>query len=124
MRQLIVPVAKWLMRIELRHLLFVLLMALVLAFAGDLLVIGGPLDAGLIVLWDISTYVDILMLASIAGLASRTATAWRVAKARLSGTRAGAFRGCRRARSTRRKPVRAKPPANDDDRADVTRRAA
>ncbi len=123
-QRLIVPLARSLMRIERRHVLLVLLTVPVLLFASELLLIGGSLDAGLIMLWDISTYVDILLLTSITGIATRTATAWRVAKARLFRTRARALRAGRRARSTRRKPERAEPPTNDDDRAEATRQAA
>jgi len=114
--KLIQPVAALLMKVERRHILFFLLFAAVIMFAGELLALGGPLDAGLIVLWDVATYVDILSVLAVAGATSRCLAAWRAVKARISRSRMRQARPrTNRARAVRRRSERAAPPANDDD---------
>lgn len=95
-------------RIERRHLIFLILMTVVLIAGAELLAMGGPLDAGLIVLWDISTYVDIVLTTAVIAGATRGAVGWRAIVARFAPRRSGARR--------RRVARKAAKPANEDDR--------
>lgn len=97
-------------RIERRHLIFLILMTVVLIAGAELLAMGGPLDAGLIVLWDISTYIDIVLTTVAVAAAARGATGWRVIAVRFAPRRTSRARRQRAAR-------KGTPPANDDDRA-------
>ena len=103
--------------LERRHLIFVVLMATVIIFGGELLAMAGPLDMALIVLWDVSTYVDIVVTMAVVATAARAGPGLRTIVARRLPRRAA------RARRTRsvRKDV---PSANeDDDRAAFLRAA-
>ncbi|MBX9732337.1 MAG: hypothetical protein K2X59_13505 [Sphingomonas sp.] len=117
------PIAKRLMAVERRHLLFALLMIAVLLFAGELLAMGGPLDAGLIVLWDVSTYVDILLVSAMVGLSARIKVGWQMARRGIQQVVSG-NRRLPRARARRLKRERPASNANDDDRHDMIRLAA
>lgn len=123
-RAIWVPIARRLMAIERRHLLFWLLMIPVVLLSSELIMMAGSLDAGLIMLWDVSTYVDILVLATISGLSARAKAGWQA-------TRLGIQRAALAWRRTRRpgrahRARRQRPPsnANDDDRPVVVMMAA
>ncbi|OYY68961.1 MAG: hypothetical protein B7Y47_12670 [Sphingomonas sp. 28-63-12] len=74
------PLARQLMKLERRHLLFALAMIAVLMLASELLAMAGSLDVGVVVLWDISTYVDILIVASVTGISARAQVGWQTVK--------------------------------------------
>lgn len=94
--------------LERRHLIFVVLMSIVLIVGGELLAMAGPLDMALIVLWDISTYVDIVVTTAVVATAARAGPGLRNSVARLIPRRA--------ARARRARPSRKElPSANDDD---------
>jgi hypothetical protein len=96
-------------RIERRHLIFLILMTVILVAGAELLAMGGPLDAGLIAMWDVSTYLDIVLTTVVVAGATRGVVGWRAIVGRFAPRRA--------ARARRRRIVRnAVKPANEDDR--------
>jgi len=106
------PAAKAL-HVERRHLIFVIVAAV---SAQALLSVGLP-DIGLVVAWDVSTYLDLLLvtwtLAAVANLKAGSRVAiehWRLMTRGLRRSRPQP-----RARRTARRPV-TKRSANDDDR--------
>lgn len=59
----VTEVRRRLARIERRHVLFAVLLTLIVVFAGEALAMLGPLEMGLVVLFDVSTYIDIVLVA-------------------------------------------------------------
>ncbi|MGJ3648796.1 hypothetical protein ACLB0R_10020 [Sphingomonas sp. GlSt437] len=57
-RWLVRPIAGYLNKLDRRHLIFVVLILLVMLTAGELLAAFGPLDAGLILMWDVASFAD------------------------------------------------------------------
>lgn len=105
-------------RIERRHILFLILMSIVLIAGTELLAMAGPFDMALVVLWDVSTYIDIVLTTAVVAAATRGGAGWRTLVARFLPHRAP------RARRRRRRGKRATPPsANDDDRPAFARAA-
>lgn len=103
-------------RIERRHLIFLMLTAVILIAGAELLAIAGPFDMALVVLWDVSTYIDIVLTTAVIATATRGSAGWRAIIARLLPRRAP--------RARRRRGVQATPPsANDDDRPAFARAA-
>ena len=90
------------------HLIFLILMSVVLIAGTELLAMAGPFDMALVVLWDVSTYVDIALTTVVVASAARGGAGWRGL--------IGYVRRAERPRARRnrtRKP--AAPPANDDE---------
>ncbi|MDR6848625.1 hypothetical protein J2X47_000068 [Sphingomonas sp. BE270] len=103
-------------RIERRHLIFLMLTAVILIAGAELLAIAGPFDMALVVLWDVSTYIDIVLTTAVIATATRGGAGWRTLIARFLPRRAP--------RARRRRGVQATPPsANDDDRPAFARAA-
>ncbi|MBP2275112.1 hypothetical protein D9M73_109770 [compost metagenome] len=103
-------------RIERRHILFLILMSIILIAGTELLAMAGPLDMALVVLWDVSTYIDIVLTTAVVATATRGGAGWRTLIARFLPHRAP--------RAQRRRGKRAAPPsANDDDRPAFARAA-
>jgi hypothetical protein len=96
--------------LERRHLIFVVLMATILIFGGELLAMAGPFDMALVVLWDVSTYVDIVVTTAVVATAARAGLPLRNSMTRLLPRRAGRTR---RTRAVRKELSTAK---DDDDR--------
>lgn len=69
---IVAPLAAALDRLTRRQLIFWALVVVVALVAGEWLAIFGPLDLGLVLLWDVSLYVDALLgavaVASVARL--------------------------------------------------------
>jgi hypothetical protein len=107
------PVVGRLSRIERKHVIFAVAMTLILLFAGEALAMAGPLDMGLVFVWDVSAYLDIA-IATLTIAATARGRGWRsfrpglVAPAALLRRRPVA-----RARRVHR-PTAGKP-ANDDE---------
>lgn len=96
-------------RIERRHLVFLALMTLVLVAGSELLAIGGPLDGALVLLWDVSTYLDIVMVSVTVAAVARGRMVLRLVAPRLA-------RVLPRRRTPRTRAARPeRPSANDDD---------
>lgn len=114
-RRLVERPAAWLNALDRRHLLFVLLLLAALAAGGELLAMLGPLDMGLVLLWDMATVVDAAIAASVVAGATRLRHGVRYLALRIGGAR-------RRERRTRRASVR--PAANDDGKRPPLRCAA
>jgi hypothetical protein len=104
-------------RIERRHLIFLALMAVILIAGAELLAMAGPFDMALVVLWDVSTYIDIVLTTAGFAAATRGGAGWRTLIARFLPHRAP------RARRRRRGKRAAPPSANDDDRPAFARAA-
>ena len=90
------------------HLIFLILMSIVLIAGTELLAIAGPFDMALVVLWDVSAYIDIVVTTLVVAGASRGGAGLRMIVARVLPRRAARARRTRRSRS-------ALPPANDDE---------
>lgn len=96
-------------RITRTHLIFLILMAVILIAGTELLAMAGPFDMALVLVWDVSAYVDIVLTtAAVAGIA-RGGAGWKVLVGRFAPRRAERARRQRAARKTA-------PPANDDER--------
>lgn len=98
-------------RLERRHLVFLALMTIIIVVGGEVLAIGGPLDMGLVLLWDVSTYLDIALAAGTLAAVARGRAGWRIVATRLPRMRPRA-----RAPRTRAMPRPERTSANDDDR--------
>lgn len=105
-------------RIERRHLIFLALMTLILVVGAEMLAVAGPFDTALVLLWDVSTYVDIALTTAVAAAATRGGAGWRGMIARFLPRRAV------RARRPRRNARMAPPSANNDDDRPACARAA
>lgn len=103
--------------LERRHLIFFALMSIVIVVGGEVLAMAGPLDMALVVLWDISIYLDIVVTAAVVTTATRAGPALRNSMTRLLPRRAGR---ARRTRAARKEPSSAN---DDDDRAAFLRAA-
>lgn len=103
-----------------RHVIMLVLFALILAFGGELLAAAGPLDLSMVLLWDVSVYLDAVMVSVALATAARSVSAGRYIKRTVARrfNRAGHARRPRSAaaRSTRR-ATNSRSSAHDDDRA-------
>lgn len=116
-RTICLPLAQMLIKVERRHILFAVMMVAVMIFAGDLVGMLGPLDAGFILLFDLATYIDILMIASLTAIGAGAVTGCRAVQGSVQRIMLG-VRRMPRARSRRTRSERHDPAANDDDRPD------
>lgn len=114
-RRLVEQPAAWLNGLDRRHLLFALLLLTVLVAGGELLAMLGPLDMGLVLLWDVASFVDAAIAVTVVAGGTRLGHAVRFLSTRLGIAR-------RRERRSRRTSGRA--PANDDGEHPALRRAA
>ena len=110
-------VAKWLdrtlvaglRRITRTHLIFLLIMGIILIAGTELLAMAGPFDMALVLVWDVSAYIDIVLTTVVVASATRGGAGWRAIVARVLPRRAS--------RARRRRTVRTvRPSANDDER--------
>ncbi len=102
------PFAALLNRLDRRHLIFYAVALGLVLFAGEWLVMAGPLDLALLMAWDVSLYVDAVLGAALVAGVARTMPLLRFA---------GRLRPRARARRPRRARPAPKPGANDDDHA-------
>lgn len=94
------PIARWLTQVDRRQLIFVLLLLAVLVFAGEALAALGPLDTGLVLLWDVASYVDAAVAAlTIASLTRRRGLGWKLRMLVNRRPRARAYRDARTRRA-------------------------
>lgn len=114
-RRLVEQPAGWLNGLDRRHLLFALLLLAVLVAGGELVAVLGPLDMGLVLLWDVASFVDAAIAVTVVAGGTRLGHAVRFVATRLGSAR-------RRERRTRRTGGRG--PANDDCEHPALRRAA
>ncbi|WP_010183241.1 hypothetical protein [Sphingomonas sp. PAMC 26605] len=105
-------------QVERRHLVFLVLMTLLLTIGVEALAVMGPLDlATIVVMWDISTYIDVVVTTVVVAMATRGSIGWRALVTRFAPRRAPR---ARRQRSARK----AAPSSNDDERPAAFARAA
>ncbi len=105
-------------QVERRHLIFLVIMTLLLTIGVEALAVMGPLDlATIVVMWDISTYIDVVVTTVVVATATRGSLGWRALVTRFAPRRAPR---ARRQRSARK----AAPSANDDERRAVLAHAA
>ncbi|WP_404372018.1 hypothetical protein AB5I39_05140 [Sphingomonas sp. MMS24-J45] len=110
-------VARWLRRVLVAplgkitrtHLIFLVLMTVILIAGTEVLAMAGPFDMALVLVWDVSAYIDIALTTVMVASASRGAAGWRMVVARLLPRRGA------RARRGRGAAARKAEPANDDD---------
>ncbi|MEG3176304.1 hypothetical protein U1872_08695 [Sphingomonas sp. RB3P16] len=108
----ITATAAALRRVERRHLIFALILTtFILIASAELLALIGPFDIALVLMWDVSVYVDIVLTSAVVATATRGGAGWRMIVAR--------FTARPRARARRQRVAR-KPaaPANEDERGD------
>ena len=101
-----------------RHLIMLILFAIILTTGGELLAAAGPLDMSMVLLWDVSVYLDAAIFSITIASVARSMAAGRYLKAI-------AARRLSRAGHTRRpRPMRRSKPAastaNDDDLPGLT----
>ncbi len=105
-------------QVERRHLIFLVIMTLLLTIGVEALAVMGPLDlATIVVMWDISTYIDVVVTTVVVATATRGSLGWRALVTRFEPRRAPR---ARRQRSARK----GAPSANDDERRAEFARAA
>ena len=111
------PIARWLDRtlvaaarkITRTHLIFLILMSVILIAGTELLAMAGPFDMALVVMWDVSAYIDIVLTTAVVAGAARGGAGRRAIVARLTARRSP--------RARRHRPARKMlPPSNDDER--------
>lgn len=109
-------VARWLDRtlvaglhkITRTHLIFLILMSVILVAGTELLAMAGPFDMALVLVWDLSAYIDIVLTTAVVAGANRGGAGLRMVVARVLPRRAARARRSRSARKVL-------PPANDDE---------
>ena len=119
-----VPIARRLMRLERRHLWYALMLVALPLIAGELIMVMGSVDIGLVLAWDVATYIDLLIITTLAGIGRRLEQGLRFVMALARFPAAGRMPGRpAKPRSRRTRAAPSVPPANDDDRP-ADRRAA
>ena len=93
------PLARWLNQLDRRQLIFFFLLASTVLLGCELLAALGPLDMGLVLLWDVSLYVDALLSAVAVASVARLLPTLRFWRAR---PRPRARRRCSAARKVAR----------------------
>ena len=106
--------AAWLAAIERKHVIFLLLAALLVVALREAVPMIGAADMALFAMWDASVYLDVVMAAWTIAALARGRSGWAVVRLKLVAAlgqrrQTGARRRARRAR------MRVRPPANDDD---------
>ena len=106
----VAAVATALRKVSRTHLIFLVLMTVILIAGTELLAMAGPFDMALVLMWDVSAYIDIVLTTVVVASAARGGAGWRAMIARIAPRRAPRARRQRAAR-------KAAAPANDEDRA-------
>ena len=106
--------AAWLATIERKHVIFLVLAALLVVVLREAVPMIGAADMALFAMWDASVYLDVVMAAWTIAALSRGRSGWAVVRLKLGAmpgrrARTGARRRARRARP------QVRPPANDDE---------
>ena len=107
-------------RITRTHVIFLVLMSVILIAGTELLAMAGPFDMALVLMWDVSAYIDIVLTTVVVAGAARGGAGWRMVTQRL---RSGIVRRTGRARRSRSTAKAARKRANDDDRPAFARAA-
>lgn len=121
-RWLVEKPAERLNHMDRRHVIMLLLFAMVIAFSGELLAAAGPLDMSLVLLWDVSVYLDAVMVSVALATAARSVSAGRYIKSIVAHwfNRAGHARRPRPVTRSTRRAKNTRSSTNDDDRAPIT----
>jgi hypothetical protein len=67
-----------------RHLIFLILLLVVVTAGAEILTVAGPIDMGLIALWDVATFVDVASAVLMVAAVGRSQSAWVALRARIS----------------------------------------
>lgn len=113
-RRVMRPCAAEIGRIERKHVIFAVAMALIVLLFREALALAGPLDMGLVLVWDASVYIDVTVAVWTIAAATRGAGAWRAVRPHIAAI-AARVRRAPRPRTPRSRTRTARPPANDDD---------
>jgi hypothetical protein len=106
--------AAWLARIERKHVIFLVLAALLVVVLRDAVpMVAGASDLALFAMWDASVYLDVVMAAWTIAALARGRSGWAVVRHRIARSVARRRVRAPRPRSRRSKPMR--PTANEDD---------
>lgn len=92
------------------HLIFGVIALVMLFSSAELIMLLGSSDLVMLMAWDVSLYVDAAIAVWTVAAVTRLKGAWRYAVSRLGSPLRAA-----RARTSRRRLVTARPPANDAD---------
>ena len=111
--------ARWLQRsvvaplgtISRTHVIFLILMSVILIAGTELLAMAGPFDMALVLVWDVSAYIDIALTTVVIAGAARSRSGWRLVAQRVLSAIVRRGRRARRSRTGRK----LLPPANDDE---------
>ena len=106
--------AVWLATIERKHVIFLVLAALLVVVLREAVpMVAGASDLALFAMWDASVYLDVVMAAWTIAAAARGRSGWAVVRAKVGAVLGKRRTGARRRARHSRPQVR--PPANDDD---------
>lgn len=106
--------AAWLATIERKHVIFLVLAALLVVVLREAVpMVAGAGDLALFAMWDASVYLDVVMAAWTIAAVARGRSGWAAVRHRLS--RVVTRRHPRPARSRARRTRAVRPVANDDD---------
>jgi len=106
--------AAWLARIERKHVIFLVLAALLVVVLRDAVpMVAGASDLALFAMWDASVYLDVVMAAWTIAALARGRSGWALVRLRLD--RLVTRRRPRAARPRARRTRAVRPVANDDD---------
>lgn len=106
-RLLVDKPAAWLNTLTRRHLIFGTLMLVIVITGGEMLAALGPLDMSLILLWDVSAFIDVVVAVTTLAASARITRGWNLLAQRQP------IRTSRRRPRARRRPT-ARKPGNDD----------
>jgi len=109
------PLAR-LQTVRRHHVLFLIGLVALSLIAGEMVVIMGSFDLAIVLAWDISIYVDVVIATSTLAVMGRAKAAWHVLKTKVFRSRG---RARNRARRTSRPGRRSHTSANDDDEGDA-----
>ena len=107
--------AVWLATIERKHVIFLVLAALLVVVLREAVpMVAGASDLALFAMWDASVYLDVVMAAWTIAALARGRSGWAVVRLKLNSVLGGRMRSRARRRARRARP-QVRPPANDDE---------
>lgn len=107
--------AAWLATIERKHVIFLILAALLVIVLREAVpMLASASDLALFAMWDASVYLDVVMAAWTIAALARGRSGWAVVRLKLSAVLGRRVRTGARRRARRSRPL-VRPPANDDE---------
>lgn len=105
-RLLVDKPAAWLNTLTRRHLIFATLLLVIVITGGEMLAALGPLDMSLILLWDVSAFIDVGVAVTTLAASARITRGWNLL---------AQWRPIRTSRPRARRRPTARKSGNDDD---------